>query len=61
MSSPEFYDKNVLGSFVNALRENKLLNTLDSGTLAFSEDSLALKKAIMELVWPEIAQHLEKI
>jgi glycerol-3-phosphate O-acyltransferase len=61
MSSPEFYDKNVLGSFVNALRENKLLNTLDSGTLEFSEDSLALKKAIMELVWPEIAQHLEKI
>jgi glycerol-3-phosphate O-acyltransferase len=61
MSSPEFYDKNVLGSFVNALRENKLLNTLESGTLEFSEDSLALKKAIMELVWPEIAQHLEKI
>ncbi len=61
MSSPEFYDKNVLGSFVNALRENKLLNTLDSGTLEFSEDSLALKEAIMELVWPEIAQHLEKI
>jgi glycerol-3-phosphate O-acyltransferase len=61
MSSPEFYDKNVLSSFVNALRENKLLNTLDSGTLEFSEDSLALKKAIMALVWPEIAQHLEKI
>ncbi|MFQ3251285.1 MAG: glycerol-3-phosphate O-acyltransferase [Glaciecola sp.] len=61
MSSPEFYDKNVLGSFVNALRENKLLNTLDSGTLEFSEDSRALKEAIMELVWPEIAQHLEKI
>lgn len=61
MSSPEFYDKNVLGSFVNALRENHLLNTLDSGTLAFSEDSLVLKEAIMELVWPEIAQHLEKI
>lgn len=61
MSSPEFYDKNVLGSFVNALRENNLLNTLDSGTLAFSDDSLALKEAIMDLVWPEIAQHLEKI
>jgi glycerol-3-phosphate O-acyltransferase len=61
MSSPEFYDKNVLGSFVNALRENKLLNTLESGTLEFSEDSLALKEAIIELVWPEIAQHLEKI
>jgi glycerol-3-phosphate O-acyltransferase len=61
MSSPEFYDKNVLGSFVNALRENKLLTTLESGTLEFSEDSLALKQVINELVWPEIAQHLEKI
>ena len=44
-----------------ALRENNLLKTLDSGSLEFSEDSLVLKKAIMELVWPEIAQHLEKI
>ncbi len=61
MSSPEFYDKNVLGSFVHALRENNLLKTLESGSLEFSEDSLVLKDAIMELVWPEIAQHLEKI
>jgi glycerol-3-phosphate O-acyltransferase len=61
MSSPEFYDKNVLGSFIKALRENKLLNTLDDGRLSFSEDSLALKEAIMDLVWPEIAQHLEKL
>ncbi|MBF7074432.1 glycerol-3-phosphate 1-O-acyltransferase PlsB [Glaciecola sp. MH2013] len=61
MSSPEFYDKNVLGSFVNALRESKLLTTLEDGTLEFSQDSLALKELINELVWPEIAQHLEKI
>jgi glycerol-3-phosphate O-acyltransferase len=61
MSSPEFYDKNVLGSFIIALRENKLLTNLEDGTLEFSEDSLSLKQAIMELVWPEIAQHLEKI
>ena len=61
MSSPEFYDKNVLGSFVNALRENKLLTTLEDGTLQFSQDSLAMKEVINDLVWPEIAQHLEKI
>ena len=61
MSSPEFYDKNVLGAFVNALRENKLLTTLDDGTLEFSEDSMALKEVITPLVWPEIVQHLEKI
>jgi glycerol-3-phosphate O-acyltransferase len=61
MSSPEFYDKNVLGSFIIALRENKLLTNLEDGTLEFSQDSLSLKEAIMALVWPEIAQHLEKI
>lgn len=61
MSSPEFYDKNVLGSFIIALRENQLLNNLEDGTLEFSEDSLSLKQAISSLVWPEIAQHLEKI
>jgi glycerol-3-phosphate O-acyltransferase len=61
MHSPEFYDKNVLSSFVNALRENKLLTNQDDGNLAFSENSLALKEAIIPLVWPEIIQHLEQI
>ena len=61
MHSPEFYDKNVLATFVNALRENKLLLSNDDGSLGFSESSLALKEAIMPLVWPEIAQHLEHI
>lgn len=61
MHSPEFYDKNVLGSFVMALRENKHLSTREDGNLGFSEKSLALKKAIVPLVWPEIVQHLEQI
>lgn len=61
MHSPEFYDKNVLGSFVLALRENKHLSNRDDGNLAFSESSLALKQAIVPLVWPEIIQHLEQI
>ncbi|WP_371194302.1 glycerol-3-phosphate 1-O-acyltransferase PlsB [Glaciecola sp. SC05] len=61
MHSPEFYDKNVLGSFVMALRENKHLSNREDGNLAFSESSLALKRAIIPLVWPEIIQHLEQI
>jgi glycerol-3-phosphate O-acyltransferase len=61
MHSPEFYDKNVLGTFVNALRENKHLHSREDGSLAFSESSLALKRAIMPLVWPEIVQHLERL
>ncbi|WP_395338754.1 glycerol-3-phosphate 1-O-acyltransferase PlsB [Ningiella sp. W23] len=61
MSSPEFYDKNVLSAFVNALRDNQHLHHQDDGNLAFSESSLALKHAITPLVWPEIMQHLEQI
>lgn len=61
MHSPEFYDKNVLGSFVMALRENKHLSSRDDGNLAFSDSSLALKQAIIPLVWPEIIQHLEQM
>jgi glycerol-3-phosphate O-acyltransferase len=61
MHSPEFYDKNVLSTFVNALRENKLVHSREDGSLAFDDSSLALKEAIMPLVWPEIAQHLERI
>ena len=61
MHSPEFYDKNVLGTFVHALKENKLVRTCEDGSLAFSESSVALKEAIMPLVWPEIVQHLEQL
>ncbi|MFC4698658.1 glycerol-3-phosphate 1-O-acyltransferase PlsB [Glaciecola siphonariae] len=61
MHSPEFYDKNVLSSFVNALRENEHVKNQDDGNFAFSQSSLALKEAILPLVWPEIIQHLEQI
>ena len=61
MHSPEFYDKNVLATFVNALRENKQVISRDDGSLEFSESSLVLKEAIMPLVWPEIVQHLQRL
>lgn len=61
MHSPEFYDKNVLGTFVNALRENKLVESHEDGSLGFSDSSKTLKDAIEPLVWPEIIQHLERI
>ncbi len=61
LRSPEFYDKNVLATFVNALRENELLLSNDDGSLGFSESSLSLKEAIMPLVWPEIVQHLGRL
>jgi glycerol-3-phosphate O-acyltransferase len=61
MHSPEFYDKNVLSSFVVALRENKHVTSQDDGSLSFSESSSNLKDVIDPLVWPEIIQHLERI
>ncbi len=61
MNSPEFYDKNVLSTFVNALRENKLVLSREDGNLEYSELSQDLKQAITPLVWPEITQHLEQI
>ncbi|MFC3122574.1 glycerol-3-phosphate 1-O-acyltransferase PlsB [Agaribacter flavus] len=61
LHSPEFYDKNVLSTFVNALRENELLQCQEDGSLAFSEQSLSLKNALTPLIWPEVVQHLEQI
>ncbi|QPG05623.1 glycerol-3-phosphate 1-O-acyltransferase PlsB [Salinimonas marina] len=61
MSSPEFYDKNVLSSFINALRENHWLDSAADGALKYCEESAALRQDIMALVWPEIVQHLENV
>ena len=61
MSSPEFYDKNVLSSFINALRENHWLDSAADGSLKYCEESAALRQDIMALVWPEIVQHLENV
>ena len=60
MHSPEFYDKNVLSSFISALRDNHWLDSGDGGSLKYSEEASALRRDIIALVWPEIAQHLEK-
>lgn len=61
MSSPEFYDKNVLSAFISALRDNHWLDSTADGSLKFSEESAALRKDVMALVWQEIAQHLESV
>ena len=57
----EFYDKNVLSSFISALRENHWLNSAPDGSLRYSEECAALRQDVMLLVWPEIAQHLENV
>ncbi|GAA0855019.1 glycerol-3-phosphate 1-O-acyltransferase PlsB [Aliiglaciecola litoralis] len=61
ISSPEFFDKNVLATFVNALRENELLADSDDGQLQHSPISEKLRQDIIGLIAPEIAQRLEKL
>lgn len=60
MNSPEFYDKNVLSSFIVSLKDNHWLDSTADGGLRYSEEASALRKDVIALVWPEIAQHLEK-
>ena len=61
MNSPEFYDKNVLSSFISALRENHWLDSSEDGSLKYSEESDALRQDVLTLVWPEITQHLQSV
>ncbi len=61
LSSPEFYDKNVLATFIAALKDNDLIDSTEDGALAFNEATAALKEAIEPLVSDEIIQHLEQI
>lgn len=61
ISSPEFFDKNVLASFINALKENKLIEATEDGQLRHSEESETLKIDVINLIEPEIAQRLQQI
>ena len=61
LSSPEFYDKNVLSSFISALKDNHWLDSEDDGSLKYSEECEALREDVMALIWPEMMQHLENV
>ncbi|MCC2617000.1 glycerol-3-phosphate 1-O-acyltransferase PlsB [Aestuariibacter halophilus] len=61
ISSPEFFDKNVLATFINALRENDIIDSSDDGQLQFSDASEALRHQVVALIAPEIGQRLEHL
>jgi glycerol-3-phosphate O-acyltransferase len=61
ISSPEFFDKKVLATFIQALKENALIEADDDGQLCHSEHSEALKMDVINLIAPEIAQRLQQI
>jgi glycerol-3-phosphate O-acyltransferase len=61
INSPEFFDKKVLATFINALKENALIEAGEHGQLRHSEQSEALRTNVMNLIAPEIAQRLQQI
>jgi glycerol-3-phosphate O-acyltransferase len=61
INSPEFFDKKVLATFINALKENALIEASENGQLRYSEKSEALRKDVINLIAPEIAQRLQQI
>ena len=61
ISSPEFFDKKVLSTFINALKENKLIEADDNGQLRHTEQSANLQTDVLNLIAPEIAQRMQQI
>jgi glycerol-3-phosphate O-acyltransferase len=61
INSPEFFDKKVLATFINALKENALIEADENGKLRHSEQSEALRTDVINLIAPEIAQRLQQI
>ena len=61
ISSPEFFDKNVLATFVSALKENQLVESDSEGQLLHSERSEALRLEVIALISPDIAQRIQQI
>ncbi|MEP1385035.1 MAG: glycerol-3-phosphate 1-O-acyltransferase PlsB [Paraglaciecola sp.] len=61
INSPEFFDKKVLATFINALKDNALIEADEQGQLSYAEQSDLLKNEVIALIEPEIAQRLQQI
>ncbi|WP_416306849.1 glycerol-3-phosphate 1-O-acyltransferase PlsB [Neptunicella sp. SCSIO 80796] len=59
VTAPEFYDKNVIGALLNAMREMKLLHTDDEGMLAHTEQSRWLLNEISGWLVADVAQNIK--
>jgi glycerol-3-phosphate O-acyltransferase len=61
LSSPEFFDKNVLSSFITALKDMQVIQANDQGQLNSTDKSEILREQVIELIDLEIAQRLQHI
>lgn len=61
INAPEFYDKNVLNTFIAALRDNGLISEDKDGLLVPNEESAMLKEEMLTLVSPGYAQRVQQV
>ncbi|MEP2601823.1 MAG: glycerol-3-phosphate 1-O-acyltransferase, partial [Paraglaciecola sp.] len=61
INSPEFFDKKVLATFINALKDNALIEADEQGQLSYAKQSDLLKNEVIALIEPEIALRLQQI
>lgn len=61
ISAPEFYDKNLFSTFINALKDNEWVETDKDGALKHSEKSAELKALVLSLITPSVAQKLQQL
>lgn len=61
ISAPEFYDKNVLATFIAAAKDNKIWESDEEGLLQHSEKSKELQSLMFSLVAPEFVKRLQQI
>lgn len=59
--APEFYDKNVLNTFIVAMRDNELLGEDDEGLLVPNAETKQLKQEMLALVSPGYAQRVQQV
>jgi glycerol-3-phosphate O-acyltransferase len=58
IDAPEFYDKNLFSTFIQSLKDNKLVEASAEGSLQYSQQSNDLQTMIMALISPDVAQKL---
>lgn len=61
ISAPEFYDKNVLNTFIAVLRDNGLINEDENGLLVPNKESTTLQEEILTLVSPGFSQRVYQV
>ncbi len=61
INAPEFYDKNVLNTFIAALRDNGVISEDENGLLMPNEESANLQKEMVTLVSQGFAQRVNQV